>query len=179
MPVVANVDAEPKRTAADAIDALIRQVSSPVRWEDVVTRLVAEAATRIHRARSGHRARRPDRKIDRRVPVVSIGEAAGLDEALADARRNGLTASTMIDLRVEWRSSPARRAASAGRSRRSWRRRARRGRGGARRQRGAVAEAITAAGGKAEAIALDVADRATIERAVAGVIERTAGSTSW
>ena len=32
MPVVANVDAEPKRTAAASIDALIRQVSSPVQW---------------------------------------------------------------------------------------------------------------------------------------------------
>jgi [acyl-carrier-protein] S-malonyltransferase len=38
VPVVANVDAEPKRDAAAAIEALIRQVSSPVRWEDVVKR---------------------------------------------------------------------------------------------------------------------------------------------
>jgi [acyl-carrier-protein] S-malonyltransferase len=42
IPVVANVDAEPKRDAAAAIEALIRQVSAPVRWEDVVKRLVAE-----------------------------------------------------------------------------------------------------------------------------------------
>ena len=45
VPVVANVDAVPKRTAADAIDALVRQVSSPVRWEDVVKRLIAEGVT--------------------------------------------------------------------------------------------------------------------------------------
>ena len=37
VPVVANVDAEPKRTAAASIDALIQQVASPVRWEDVDT----------------------------------------------------------------------------------------------------------------------------------------------
>ncbi|MBP7572274.1 MAG: ACP S-malonyltransferase, partial [Acidobacteria bacterium] len=42
VPVVANVDAEPKRDAASAIDALVRQVSSPVRWEDVVRRLASE-----------------------------------------------------------------------------------------------------------------------------------------
>src|SRR5689334_13992810 len=42
VPVVANVDAEPKRTAAAAIDALIRQVASPVRWEDVIRRLASE-----------------------------------------------------------------------------------------------------------------------------------------
>ena len=46
IPVVANVDAEPKRTAADAIEALIRQVSSPVRWENVVQRLASEGVTR-------------------------------------------------------------------------------------------------------------------------------------
>ena len=46
VPVVANVDAEPKRTAAAAIDALIRQVSSPVRWENVIQRLASEGVTR-------------------------------------------------------------------------------------------------------------------------------------
>ena len=46
IPVIANVDAEPKRTAGAAIDALIRQVSSPVRWESVVQRLASEGVTR-------------------------------------------------------------------------------------------------------------------------------------
>jgi len=46
IPVVANVDAEPKRTAAASIDALIRQIASPVRWEDVVRRLASEGVTR-------------------------------------------------------------------------------------------------------------------------------------
>ncbi len=46
VPVIANVDAEPKRTAADAIAALIKQVSSPVRWENVVQRLASEGVTR-------------------------------------------------------------------------------------------------------------------------------------
>ena len=41
-PVVANVDAEPKRDARSSIDALIEQVSRPVRWEAVVRRLASE-----------------------------------------------------------------------------------------------------------------------------------------
>ena len=40
VPVVANVDAEPKRDSQSAVDALVRQVSAPVRWEDVVTTCV-------------------------------------------------------------------------------------------------------------------------------------------
>jgi [acyl-carrier-protein] S-malonyltransferase len=45
VPVIANVDAEPKRVAAAAIDALIRQVSSPVRWEATVRRLASDGVT--------------------------------------------------------------------------------------------------------------------------------------
>jgi [acyl-carrier-protein] S-malonyltransferase len=41
-PVVANVDALPKRTGPEAIEALIAQVSRPVRWEDVVRRLASD-----------------------------------------------------------------------------------------------------------------------------------------
>ena len=45
MPIVANVDAEPKRDAKSAIEALVAQVSSPVRWEAVVRRLAKEGVT--------------------------------------------------------------------------------------------------------------------------------------
>ena len=46
IPVVANVDAQPKTTAAASIEALIQQVASPVRWEDVVRRLASDGVTR-------------------------------------------------------------------------------------------------------------------------------------
>ena len=45
VPVVANVDADPKRTAAAAIEALVRQVSAPVRWDAVVRRLASDGVT--------------------------------------------------------------------------------------------------------------------------------------
>ena len=82
MPVVANVDAEPKRTAADAIDALIRQVSSPVRWEDVVKRLLAEGVTTFIELGPGTVLAGLIRKIDRRVSVASVEDEAGLEAAL-------------------------------------------------------------------------------------------------
>jgi [acyl-carrier-protein] S-malonyltransferase len=83
IPVVANVDAEPKRGAAEAVEALIRQVSSPVRWQDVVTRLVREGVTRFVELGPGNVLAGLIRKIDRSVSVVSVGEADGLDAALA------------------------------------------------------------------------------------------------
>jgi [acyl-carrier-protein] S-malonyltransferase len=45
VPIVANVDAELKRTGSAAIEALIAQVSAPVRWEAVVRRLASEGVT--------------------------------------------------------------------------------------------------------------------------------------
>lgn len=44
VPVIANVDAQPKVEAQEAVEALIRQVSTPVRWEETMRRLVADGA---------------------------------------------------------------------------------------------------------------------------------------
>jgi [acyl-carrier-protein] S-malonyltransferase len=78
IPVVANVDGEPKRAAAAAIDALIRQVSSPVRWEAVVRRLVAEGARTFVELGPGTVLAGLMKKIDRSVTVISIEDTAGL-----------------------------------------------------------------------------------------------------
>ena len=43
VPIVANVDAEPKRDGASAIEALVAQVSAPVRWQAVVERQIGRA----------------------------------------------------------------------------------------------------------------------------------------
>jgi len=42
VPVVTNVDAAPLTDGGRVMDSLVRQVTAPVRWEDVVVRLVAE-----------------------------------------------------------------------------------------------------------------------------------------
>ncbi len=78
IPVVANVDAEPKRDARSAIEALIQQVSSPVRWNDVVRRLIAEGVTRFVELGPGTVLAGLIRKIDRSVTVVSVEDAAGV-----------------------------------------------------------------------------------------------------
>ncbi|MGH9308701.1 MAG: ACP S-malonyltransferase [Vicinamibacterales bacterium] len=82
MPVVANVDAEPKTDAATAVDALIRQVSSPVRWEDVVKRLVADGARTILEAGPGTVLAGLIRKIDGSVTVVSVENSQGFAKAV-------------------------------------------------------------------------------------------------
>ena len=95
VPVVANVDGEPKRDAPGAIEALVRQVSAPVRWDAVVRRLASEGVTtyvevgpgtvlsglikKIHQdmsRRSGEAARAD-------VRIVSFGSPADLAAVVA------------------------------------------------------------------------------------------------
>jgi [acyl-carrier-protein] S-malonyltransferase len=71
-PVVANVDAVPKRTASDSIEALVKQVSSPVRWEDVVRRLLADGATTFVELGPGTVLAGLIKKIERSATVVSV-----------------------------------------------------------------------------------------------------------
>ncbi|HTI40148.1 MAG TPA: ACP S-malonyltransferase [Vicinamibacterales bacterium] len=78
IPVIANVDAEPKRTAAEAIEALVRQVSSPVRWEDVVRRLAAEGVTTCIELGPGSVLAGLIKKIDRTIRVFSVEDERGL-----------------------------------------------------------------------------------------------------
>jgi [acyl-carrier-protein] S-malonyltransferase len=73
VPIVANVDAEPKRSAAEAIEALIAQVSSPVRWEAVIGRLASEGVTTYVEVGPGTVLSGLVRKIHRGASVVSFG----------------------------------------------------------------------------------------------------------
>ena len=86
VPVVANVDAEPKRTGEAAIDALIRQVSSPVRWEDVVRRLVREGVRTFVELGPGSVLAGLIRKIDRTVDVFSVEEPDGMAQLQAGVK---------------------------------------------------------------------------------------------
>ncbi len=89
IPVVANVDAEPKRDAGASIDALIRQVSSPVRWEQVVKRLIADGATTFVELGPGSVLAGLIKKIDRGVQVMSIEDEQGLSAAVALVKPGG------------------------------------------------------------------------------------------
>ena len=82
VPIVANVDAEPKRDASAAIEALVAQVSAPVRWEAVVRRLASEGVTTYVEVGPGTVLSGLVRKIDRDARVLSCGvpgDLAALD----------------------------------------------------------------------------------------------------
>jgi [acyl-carrier-protein] S-malonyltransferase len=73
VPVIANVDAQPKRTAAEAIQALIAQVSAPVRWEDVVRRLASEGVTTYVEVGPGTALSGMVRRINGEATVANLG----------------------------------------------------------------------------------------------------------
>jgi [acyl-carrier-protein] S-malonyltransferase len=95
MPVIANVDAEPKRDGPSAIEALVRQVSAPVQWDAVVRRLASEGVTTYVEVGPGTVLSGLIRKIledvSRRSPhgatadarVVSFGSPADLAAVVA------------------------------------------------------------------------------------------------
>ncbi len=78
VPVIANVDAEPKRDATSAIDALVRQVSSPVRWEDSVRRLASEGVDRYVEVGPGTVLTSLVRKIHREAATANVQGPADL-----------------------------------------------------------------------------------------------------
>jgi [acyl-carrier-protein] S-malonyltransferase len=73
VPIVANVDAEPKRDAPAAIEALVRQVSAPVRWEAVVARLASEGVTTYVEVGPGTVLSGLVKKLQRDATIVSFG----------------------------------------------------------------------------------------------------------
>jgi [acyl-carrier-protein] S-malonyltransferase len=86
VPIVANVDAEPKRDARAAIEALVAQVSSPVRWDAVVARLASEGVSTYVEVGPGTVLSGLVRKLHRDATVVSFGSPdalAAVEEACA------------------------------------------------------------------------------------------------
>jgi [acyl-carrier-protein] S-malonyltransferase len=83
VPVDANVDAEPKRQGTAAIDALVRQVSCPVRWEDVMRRLASEGVRSYVEVGPGTVLTGLGRKIQRDATFASVEDPAGVDAVAA------------------------------------------------------------------------------------------------
>ena len=86
VPIVANVDAELKRDPRAAIEALVQQVSLPVRWEAVVRRLASEGVTTYVEVGPGSVLSALVRKIHREASVVNFGgpdDLAAVETALA------------------------------------------------------------------------------------------------
>ena len=91
IPVVSNVDGQPKQGAAAAIDALVRQVSAPVQWQAVVQRLMDSGVTTFVEVGPGRVLSGLIKKIDRRSRVAGVADPDGLDRLqrlLAEAPEN-------------------------------------------------------------------------------------------
>jgi [acyl-carrier-protein] S-malonyltransferase len=79
------VDGEPKCDARAAIDALVRQVSAPVKWQAVVERLASEGVTTYVEVGPGTALSGLVRKIHRDATIVNFGgpdDLAGVESAL-------------------------------------------------------------------------------------------------
>jgi [acyl-carrier-protein] S-malonyltransferase len=88
--IVANVDAQPKTGAAEAIDALVHQVSAPVLWADVVKRLALLGVTTYVEVGPGRVLGGLVRRVAKDAQVLAMAEPedlpAVLDAAAGAAR---------------------------------------------------------------------------------------------
>ena len=79
VPVIANVDAEPKTTARAAVDALVAQVSAPVRWQEVVSRLASAGVRAYVEVGPGTVLSGLVRKIQRDARVANLESPGDLE----------------------------------------------------------------------------------------------------
>ena len=86
VPLVTNVDAEPLSEGAKLVETLVRQVTSPVRWEDVVLRLAKEGATTCIEIGPGRVLSGLIKRIAPDLKVLNVEDAASLQAALEALR---------------------------------------------------------------------------------------------
>jgi [acyl-carrier-protein] S-malonyltransferase len=84
IPVYTNVDAAPVGTAAASRDALVRQVASPVRWEEEVLRMAEDGIDTFVEFGPGRVLTGLVRRIVTRARVLSVSDAAGLALAIPE-----------------------------------------------------------------------------------------------
>jgi [acyl-carrier-protein] S-malonyltransferase len=83
VPVVTNVDALPARSGEACRDALVRQVSAPVLWQQTIERLVDDSVTLFVEVGPGSVLAGLVRKIARGAKVVGASDPDTLANALA------------------------------------------------------------------------------------------------
>src|SRR5215813_5942854 len=82
IPVVANIDAEPKTSADAARNALIQQVTGAVRWSSCVEKLIALGAKTFVEAGPGKVLTGLMRQIDRTKTAANVEDEASLQKTL-------------------------------------------------------------------------------------------------
>jgi [acyl-carrier-protein] S-malonyltransferase len=83
VPLVNNVDAAVVRDAATCREGVIRQVSSPVRWQESVERLVAEGVTTFIEVGPGEVLGGLVKKIAKGARILSVQDPASLEKTVA------------------------------------------------------------------------------------------------
>ena len=78
VPIVTNVDARPINAGEDARNALVRQVTAPVRWLESVEFLIQQGVQTFIEVGPGKVLSGLVRQIDRSVRCVNVEDAAGL-----------------------------------------------------------------------------------------------------
>jgi [acyl-carrier-protein] S-malonyltransferase len=86
MPLVTNVDAAPLTEGARVADALVRQVTAPVRWEEAVRRLASEGVTTCVEVGPGKVLSGLIRRIVPDIQVLNVEDRASL-QATVEALR--------------------------------------------------------------------------------------------
>jgi [acyl-carrier-protein] S-malonyltransferase len=82
VPLVTNVDAALITSGAEAREALIRQVTLPVRWEESIRELIEQGATTFVEVGPGRVLSGLLRQIDRSVHSVNVEDVRSLQTAL-------------------------------------------------------------------------------------------------
>jgi [acyl-carrier-protein] S-malonyltransferase len=82
VPIVANVDGQPKQSGSAAIDALVRQVSAPVLWDAIVRRLASAGVTTYVEVGPGRVLGGLVKKVHKEACVLSFAEPADLEAIL-------------------------------------------------------------------------------------------------
>ena len=83
VPVISNVDAVPHGQAESIKEKLVRQVTSPVRWEQSVRRMLDDGIEQFYEIGPGRVLAGLMRRIDRKVPVKSLNSSDAVTK-LAD-----------------------------------------------------------------------------------------------
>lgn len=83
IPLVTNVDAELIRSGAEARQALLRQVASPVRWSDSLKRLLEEGVTTFIEVGPGKVLSGLVRQISRQCQILNVEDILSLDATVA------------------------------------------------------------------------------------------------
>lgn len=87
VPVIANVTAEPETNAAQIQDLLVRQLYSPVLWEQSVQKMIELGVTEFIEIGPGKVLSGLVKKIDRSVTVLPVNDLESLEKAIEELKK--------------------------------------------------------------------------------------------